>query len=54
MSVGSLAFIGLPEFVTGPILISLFAIQLGWFPASSLIAPSTTFVEALPKLILPA
>lgn len=53
LSIGSLAFIGLPEFVTGLILISLFAIQLGWFPASSFIPSGTTFFAALPKLILP-
>lgn len=53
LSIGSLAFIGLPEFVTGLLLISVFAIQLGWLPASSFIPPGTNFVEAFPKLILP-
>lgn len=53
LSIGSLAFIGLPEFVTGLLLISVFAIQLGWLPASSFIPPGTDFVEAFPKLILP-
>lgn len=54
ISVGSLSFIGLPEFVTGVVLISVFAIKLKWFPASSAIDPSATFMEALPHLILPA
>jgi peptide/nickel transport system permease protein len=54
ISVGSLAFIGLPEFVSGTILIAIFSIQLGWFPAQSAIDPSSTFVEAFPYLILPA
>jgi peptide/nickel transport system permease protein len=54
ISVGSLAFIGLPEFVSGLILIAIFSIQLGWFPAQSAIAPDSTFVEAFPYLILPA
>ena len=54
ISVGSLAFIGLPEFVSGLILISIFALRLDWFPAQSSIAPGTSFVEALPYLILPA
>lgn len=54
ISVGSLAFIGLPEFVSGVILITLFAVQLGWFPAQSAISPDATFLEALPYLILPA
>ncbi len=54
ISVVSLAFIGLPEFVTGVILIAIFAIKLRWFPASSAIDPEATFIEALPRLILPA
>jgi peptide/nickel transport system permease protein len=54
ISVGSLAFIGLPEFVTGVILIGVFGVQLKWFPASSAIGPDTGFIEALPRLILPA
>ena len=54
ISVGSLSFIGLPEFVTGVILISVFAIKLKWLPASSSIDPDATFLEALPHLILPA
>ena len=54
ISVGSLAFIGLPEFVSGLILISVFALRLHWFPAQSSIVPGTSFVEALPYLILPA
>ena len=51
---GSLAFIGLPEFVSGLILIAIFSIELGWFPSQSAIDPSSTFVEAFPYLILPA
>ncbi len=54
ISIGSLAFIGLPEFVTGVILISIFAIKLRWLPASSAINPEAGFIEALPRLILPA
>ncbi len=54
ISVGTLSFIGLPEFVTGVILISVFSIKLKWFPASSAIDPDATFIEALPYLILPA
>lgn len=53
ISVGSLAFIGLPEFVTGVILIAVFAIKLKWLPASSAIDPAAGFLEALPRLILP-
>jgi peptide/nickel transport system permease protein len=54
ISIGSLAFIGLPEFVTGVILIALFAIKLNWFPANSAIDPEAGFFEAFPRLILPA
>ena len=54
ISVGSLAFIGLPEFVSGLILIAIFAIQLKWLPAQSAILPGTGFIAALPYLILPA
>lgn len=53
ISAGSLAFIGLPEFVTAVLLIALFSRVLGWFPSSSAIAPGTSFVAALPYLILP-
>lgn len=54
VSAGSLAFVGLPEFVTGVLLIALFSRGLGWFPASSAIAPNTSFAAAFPSLILPA
>ncbi len=54
ISVGSLAFIGLPEFVSGLILIAIFAIQLKWFPSQSSIPPDTSFVDAFPYLVLPA
>ena len=53
ISVSSLAFIGLPEFVTGVIFITIFAIKLKWLPASSAISPEAGFLEALPRLILP-
>jgi peptide/nickel transport system permease protein len=54
ISVASLSVVGLPEFVTGIILIELFARRLGWFPANSSIGPEATFGEALPMLVLPA
>jgi peptide/nickel transport system permease protein len=50
----SMAFAGLPEFVSGVLLISLFALTLAVLPANSSIEPDTTFSEALPFLILPA
>ena len=54
ISVTSLSVVGLPEFVTGLILIQLFAFRWRIFPANSTIRPGTTFLEALPMLILPA
>jgi len=54
ISVGSLAFIGLPEFVSGVILISVFAVQLHWFPPQSAIDPQSSFTQAFPYLVLPA
>lgn len=50
----SMTFVGLPEFVTGLLLISFLAIGLQWFPANSSIEPGTGFAEAFPYLILPA
>ncbi len=50
----SMAFVGLPEFVSGLLLISIFALRLHALPANSSIEPEATFGEALPYLILPA
>ncbi len=54
ISLASLSVVGLPEFVTGLVLIQLFSFGLGWLPANSSIAPDTGFFEALPSLVLPA
>jgi peptide/nickel transport system permease protein len=54
ISLGSLAIVGLPEFVTGVVLIELLAHRWHLLPATSPIAPGTGFWEALPSLILPA
>jgi len=53
ISVFSLAVVGLPEFVTGIILIEVLAFRFG-LPANSSIRAGTPFFEALPSLILPA
>jgi peptide/nickel transport system permease protein len=53
VSITSLAFIGLPEFVTGLVLIAVFSLRLSWLPASSAIQPDLSFIPALPRLILP-
>ncbi|MFL7893251.1 MAG: ABC transporter permease [Anaerolineales bacterium] len=59
ISVGSLAVVGLPEFVTGLVLIWLFSfglrdLGLPYLPANSSIPPEATFFDTLPMLILPA
>jgi len=54
VNVSALSVVGLPEFVTGILLIEVFALRLGIFPANSSIRPGTSFFEALPMLILPA
>jgi peptide/nickel transport system permease protein len=54
ISISSLSVVGLPEFVTGLVLIQIFAFRLRLLPANSSIPPGSTFREALPMLILPA
>jgi peptide/nickel transport system permease protein len=54
ISIGSLAVVGLPEFVTGLVLIEVFAFQFKLFPANSSIRVTAGFWESLPMLILPA
>jgi peptide/nickel transport system permease protein len=54
ISISSLSVVGLPEFVTGLVLIQIFAFKLKWLPANSSIRPETSFADALPSLILPA
>lgn len=54
ISIGSLALVGLPEFVTGLVLIQIFSRWLGWLPANSSIESGLTFMEKLPMLVLPA
>lgn len=54
ISLASLSVVGLPEFVTGLVLIQLFSFTLGWLPANSSVAPDAGFLQALPSLILPA
>ncbi len=59
INVGSLAVVGLPEFVTGLVLIQVFSfglrnLGLPYLPANSSIPPDANFFAALPMLILPA
>jgi peptide/nickel transport system permease protein len=52
ISVTGLSLLALPEFVAGVILIVVFAVSLGWFPASASV-PSGP-IDALYQLTLPA
>jgi peptide/nickel transport system permease protein len=54
ISVVSLAVVGLPEFVTGLVLINFLALQLGLFPATSLVLPGYSLGDWLQVLFLPA
>jgi len=54
ISLFSLSVVGLPEFVTGLVLINVFALGLGWLRASSSGTPDDTFGEWIRQLILPA
>jgi peptide/nickel transport system permease protein len=54
ISLLSLAVVGLPEFVTGIVLINVFALGLGWFEATSLVQDSYTISQWLRVLTLPA
>ncbi len=54
ISVVTLSVVGLPEFVTGLVLINVLALGLGWFPASSSVAADATLGEWLRQLTLPA
>lgn len=54
ISLLSLSVVGLPEFVTGLLLINTLALGLGWFPASASVAPGDPIGKWLPQLILPA
>lgn len=54
ISISALSVVGLPEFVTGLILIQIFAFDLNLLPANSSIRSGMSFAEMLPSLILPA
>jgi peptide/nickel transport system permease protein len=54
VSILTLSVVGLPEFVTGIVLVNVFALGLGWFEATSLIKPNYSLLEWLRVLTLPA
>ena len=53
ISITGLSLIALPEFVTGVILLVVFAVQLGWFPSSSSV-PTASPVDWFRQLLLPS
>lgn len=54
ISVLSLSVVGLPEFVTGIVLINIFALSLGWFPATAYVGTEMSLLAWLRVLFLPA
>lgn len=54
ISVSSLSVVGLPEFVTGIVLINVFVLRLGWFDAVAVIDDNMTLARWLRLLTLPA
>jgi peptide/nickel transport system permease protein len=53
ISVTGLSLIALPEFVSGVILLVVFAVELGWFPSSSAV-PTANPVDWVRQLLLPS
>jgi peptide/nickel transport system permease protein len=54
VSILTLSVVGLPEFVTGIVLINVFALGFGWFEATSLIRPNYNLLDWARILTLPA
>ncbi len=50
----TLAFISLPEFFIGYLLIYFVAVKLGWFPSVATVYSSMSFIERLSAVALPA
>ena len=53
VSTSSVAAFSLPSFVTGLLLIVIFAIQLNWLPSSGWVSPAENFPGFLSRIILP-
>lgn len=54
VSIGTLAFIALPEFLVGTILATVVAVELGWLPPVSLVPPGESPFAHPDVLVLPA
>jgi peptide/nickel transport system permease protein len=53
ISLSSLIAISLPEFFTGALLVVVFAVNLGWFPAMSYVPETASWGTRLHALVLP-
>ncbi len=53
ISIGSLAAIALPEFVTGSLLIGIFFVWLDWLPPVALVPPGASPLDNPSELVLP-
>lgn len=54
ISLLSLSVVGLPEFVTGIVLINVLALGFGWFPPNALVMPGMSLGDWIRILTLPA
>jgi len=54
ISIVSLSIVGLPEFVTGIVLINFLALKLDFFNATSMVTPGQSILEWVQVLVLPA
>lgn len=54
LSAASQVGAAIPAFIAGILLVSVFAVQLGWLPSSGWIAPDDDFIGFLKQLALPA
>lgn len=54
ITIGTLLAVSLPEFVTGTLLIIIFATWLQWLPPSSLIDPDANLLQSIRFLVLPS
>ena len=53
LSTTAIAAMTLPEFVTATIVIYIFSIRLGWFPAIAILRSSASLAEILEVIVLP-
>lgn len=53
ISAGTQVGIAIPSFLAGILLVMVFAVQLGWFPASGWVPPNADFGRFLARLALP-